>query len=473
MPTVSLRVRVAATGVAVVAVVLLALDGFVYVSLRDRLLTSLVERLESRTALARRLGPTLNAPDLARLASAGVHVTVRSPDGQVLAAEPDGPPTGAGSSMGQGSSQVLTRRVTLSGGEVIELSASRAGVDQTLRRLMIGEAAGTGAALAIAAMLLARTAGIALRPLDRVVETARRIQSGRSGERLNPNRTDTELGRMALAFDEMLDALEAALGDARASEERSRRFLAEAAHQLRTPTAGIQASVESLPYARTRPERERLLANVAQEASRAGRRVAALLRMARLDRGDRLARHSCDLVSLCREEAGRASVLAPNLVVSVHAADDSDVAAVDPDAIREALANLLDNARRHAATRIDVTFARNEDVAEMSVVDDGPGLPKRVGERAFEPFVVLDGQGGSGLGLAIARGIARAHGGDVTYEEGRFVIRLPTGPDWAEDASADVGPAVDGSPRQRRRRPLRLRKELRTPRAPFSGEAGS
>jgi two-component system, OmpR family, sensor kinase len=336
----------------------------------------------------------------------------------------------------------VTRRVTLPGGEVVELSASRSGVDQTLRRLVIWEAAGTGVALTIAALLLARTAGVALRPLDRVVKTARRIQAGRSGERLNPSRTDTELGGMALAFDEMLDALEAALRQAKASEEQTRRFLAEAAHQLRTPIAGIQASVESLAYARTRADRDRLLANVAQEASRAGRRVAALLRMARLERGDRPVRRPCDVASLCRAEAERAAVLAPNLEVTAHVTDRSGTIDVDPDGIREVLANLLDNGRRHAATRIDVTFARNGNIAQMSVVDDGPGLPERVAERAFEPFVVLDGHGGSGLGLAIGRGIARAHGGDLTYEDGRFVLRLPAESKWTPDGSASVGSAV-------------------------------
>jgi two-component system, OmpR family, sensor kinase len=441
MPTVSLRARVAATGVAVVALVLLALDAFVYFSLRDQLLGNLEDRLETRARLARRLGPSLSAPDLARLASSGIRVTVRSPAGHILAAEPVGGPTDADASTQQRPS--VTRRVTLPGGEVVELSASRSGVDQTLRRLVIWEAAGTGVALTIAALLLARTARVALRPLDRVVKTARRIQAGRSGERLNPSRTDTELGGMALAFDEMLDALEAALRQAKASEEQTRRFLAEAAHQLRTPIAGIQASVESLAYARTRADRDRLLANVAQEASRAGRRVAALLRMARLERGDRPVRRPCDVASLCRAEAERAAVLAPNLEVTAHVTDRSGTIDVDPDGIREVLANLLENGRRHAATRIDVTFARNGNIAQMSVVDDGPGLPERVAERAFEPFVVLDGHGGSGLGLAIGRGIARAHGGDLTYEDGRFVLRLPAESKWTPDGSASVGSAVE------------------------------
>jgi signal transduction histidine kinase len=122
---------------------------------------------------------------------------------------------------------------------------------------------------------------------------------------------------------------------------------------------------------------------------------------------------------------------------------------VDPDAIREALANVLDNARRHAASRIDVTFVRKPDDAEVSVGDDGPGLRESSAERVFEPFVVLDGHGGSGLGLTISRGIARAHGGDVTYEEGRFILRLPAEPGRGHaDTSAE---SPDNGPLGQRR----------------------
>jgi signal transduction histidine kinase len=235
---------------------------------------------------------------------------------------------------------------------------------------------------------------------------------------------------MAAAFDEMLDALESALADARASEQRSRRFLAEAAHQLRTPVAGIQASVEALPRARTRAEREQLLATMARESSRAGRRVAALLRMARLDQGERPPRRPADLVLLCREETARTASLAPRLEVTFGASGFWEPVSVDPDGVREALANLLDNARRHAVGRIDVGLARGGDGAvEVRVADDGPGLPDDDRQQPFEPFVTLDGHGGSGLGLAIARGIARAHDGDVTYEEGAFLLQLQVGGD--------------------------------------------
>jgi signal transduction histidine kinase len=239
---------------------------------------------------------------------------------------------------------------------------------------------------------------------------------------------------MAVAFDEMLDALEAALGEAQASEQRTRRFLAEAAHQLRTPIAGIHASVDALPAARTPEERDQLLAGIARESARAGRRVASLLRMARLERHGEPARRPTDVAALCREEVSRAASLAPSLEVSFGDPGPVEERAeeVDPDDVREALANLLDNARRHALSRIQVDLSRRNGVVEIAVSDDGPGLPATDLDHSFEPFVTLDGHGGSGLGLPIARRIAQNHGGDLTYEGGTFRLRLAAGGhrDW-------------------------------------------
>lgn len=416
MPTVSLRARVVGSGVAVVAVVLVALDVFVYVNLRDRLLDNLEGTLDRRAAQAGRLPSGAAAGEvLTQLGGGGVRVMVRAADGRIVATTEGPSETGPW----------LTRDVPLAGGGHVELSISRAPVEETLRRLILPDVLGSVAGIALAAALLATVSRIALRPLDGVVAAARRIGAGRTGERLQPNRTTTELGRMAFAFDEMLDALEAALAEARASDQRSRRFLAEAAHQLRTPLAGIQASVEALPSARTPAERERILANAARESARAGRRVTALLRMARLDQGETPSRTRCDLVGLVQSEVARAAPLAPRLAVSFESTEPELLVDLDAEGIREAVANLLDNARRHATSRVIVTLHHAGAYAELHVVDDGPGLPGEERERVFERFVSLDGQGGSGLGLPIARAVARLHGGDVTYELGAFVLKVP------------------------------------------------
>lgn len=442
MRTVSLRRRVTAFGVGVVAVVLVGLDVFIYLSLREGSLDNLERLLERRATLAEQLAPGLTPEQLvARLEGSGVRVRNREPGGGDARSRADdvGIPGGTPPA-GRARERELSRFVTLATGEVVELYVSRGGVDETLRRLLLPAVVGTVMGIALAAVLLARSARVALRPLDAVVDTARRIGSGRTGERLQPDRTDTELGRMAIAFDEMLDALETALADARASEQRSRRFLAEAAHQLRTPIAGIQASAEALPRARARADREQLLSSMARECNRAGRRVAALLRMARLDQGDRPVRRPTDLALLCRDEVARTASLAPRLEVTFRAPGPDTPVHVDPDGVREALANLLDNARRHAAGRISVDLDEAGCTVEVHVADDGPGLPDGEWERSFEPFVSLDGHGGSGLGLAIARGIARAHGGDLVYESGIFTFRLPVKGD-GDDSPGPAWPA--------------------------------
>lgn len=250
----------------------------------------------------------------------------------------------------------------------------------------------------------------------------------------------TEQRWMAATLSSTLKSLEAALAEARQSEERYRRFTADAAHQLRTPIAGIRASAETLLHSPPRDEQEALLANVVRETRRAGRLMSGLLQMARLDQGQVLDPKKCDVVALCQEEAERAQAVSPELDVAVVANELPSIRpALDADAVGEILSNLLDNARRHARTRVEVAIGCGGDQLELRVRDDGPGVPPHMTERIFDRFVSADGKGGSGLGLAIGRALARMHGGDLTYDDGAFVLRLPL------DARRDCGGA--GSPR--------------------------
>ncbi len=236
----------------------------------------------------------------------------------------------------------------------------------------------------------------------------------------------TEQRWLASTLDTTLAALETALEEARASEARSRRFLADAAHQLRTPMTGIRACAETLLRGPTAAERDGLLADIVRETSRASRVMTGLLRMARLDQGGaQLHRVGCDVQALCREECERARVLAPDLEISVDACDLDQRPMLDPDIVRDIVANLLDNARRHAGRCITVRLTSRDGVLEVTVADDGPGITPGAEEQVFERFVSLDNRGGSGLGLPIARGLAEAHGGALAYEAGRFVLRLP------------------------------------------------
>jgi signal transduction histidine kinase len=215
----------------------------------------------------------------------------------------------------------------------------------------------------------------------------------------------------------------AALG----AEQHSREFLAFAAHQLRTPLAGISASVDALMFDSARAaEREDLLVRLGAETARAGRLIHSLLRVARLDQHEDMPRRPTDLGALVQGEVDRMTRARPSVAWTTQLADGDTELDCNPDAVAEAVTNLLDNAGRHAHSWVTVAVRSARDVVEISVQDDGPGLPRGGEHLAFERFVSLDGLGGTGLGLPIAQGIIEAQGGgSLLYEAGSFVIRLP------------------------------------------------
>jgi len=284
-------------------------------------------------------------------------------------------------------------------------------------------------ALAVTGIVLVVAIRLALKPLAVMTGLARSIAGGGRGRRLAPTDPDTELGRTAAAFDDMLDALEGAEHQARvaeaasrASEERTRRFVADAAHELRTPIAGVQAAAEAVlqqsPEA-SQEERDRLHLLLVRESRRAGQLVNDLLDLARIDAGVELTTAPVDLRALADAQAERIRVLAPELTVRVDGAALTVWA--DEARVTQIVANLLDNARKATGPdgRIGVWLRQVGTFAELLVTDDGQGVPPPDRDRIFDRLVRLDNArdrrfGGSGLGLPIARGFARAHGGDLT-----------------------------------------------------------
>ena len=315
-----------------------------------------------------------------------------------------------------------------------------------LRELLIGAGAIT---LAVAAALLIAVARGALRPLDRLTGLARAISTGDRGRRLRPDRPNTELGRAAAAFDEMLDALEAAERQAQEAAEAARRaeaqtraFLADAAHELRTPLAGIQVAAEQLtntaddtsPDAKSRTKRR--VALLLSDARRAGRLVTDMLDLSRIDAGLPLRVAEVDVVGIADAQVERADMLAPQTTV-VRTGLDRLVIPADPHRVGQILANLLDNARRYtpAGGRITVHVEVFGPVAHLVVSDTGEGVAQEDRDRVFDRLVRLDAardrdHGGAGLGLSIARALARAHGGDLVCEPrnggAQFRLTLPT-----------------------------------------------
>jgi two-component system, OmpR family, sensor kinase len=454
MHTPSLRNRVVLSGVAVVAALLVVFDAFVYLTLERRLESTLAEVLEARLDLARELDETLGPYGLAsRLQSLGVPAVVTAADGRVLtSADPAVP----GAALAPPAPVHLptpwvSERTVLDDGTRIEVYATRAGVDATLRRVLYLLGIGSALALLAAFLLLRRAADYAMAPLDHIVTAARRTAAGQTGERLDPDDPDTQLGRMAVAYDAMLDSLEDALTEARDAEERTRRFVDDAAHQLRTPLATIRGSVEALLQEPDPRIRDRLLSNLVREAARSNHLLTSLLTMARLDQGRPPELHPTDLGEVCRDELERTQSLAPrlNLVCDV-AAEVEGTYLLDGRGTREILANVLDNARRHARSRVELRARRiappdREPVLRVEVRDDGAGVATEAKTLIFERFATLDGQGGSGLGLPIARTFARAQGGELSYVGDAFVLELPARTPAADEGGA--GGASASAPR--------------------------
>jgi two-component system OmpR family sensor kinase len=223
----------------------------------------------------------------------------------------------------------------------------------------------------------------------------------------------------------------------RRAEERMRRFLADASHELRTPIAGVQASAETL--LRTSPDpatREKLVLQILRQGHRAGRLIDDLLAITRLEQGIPLDIKHFDLVPLATAAAELTRELAPAVNVQLHAPSHVQLHG-DPEAIGQILDNLLSNAR-HATPdggQITIRVTGHTTGVQVEVTDTGPGVPKPDRERIFQRFTrlngtYLSGTEGNGLGLAIARSIATAHSGTLTCEapngEGaRFQLRLP------------------------------------------------
>jgi two-component system, OmpR family, sensor kinase len=450
--TVSLRRRVIVLGVGVLVAVLLV------TGVATDVIFSALSRAE------------LNARVAERVATAGQLAARHLPPGQLVRQLSGGPlqaqlitPTGAeyGNVAPEGPSVRLVRR------ELPDQSQLRLSVDldtvtvpqQRLRKIMLEVGLG-GIVLAVLALLA--TTRTALAPLDAMTTLARSISRGQRGRRLAPARTDTELGRTAEAFDDMLDALEGAEQHARDEQTRARtaeaaaleaadrlrRFVDDAAHELRTPITGILAAAEAAASTNLdAAQRDHLQLLLIHEARRGQRLVEDLLSLARLDAGVPPRREPVELRGLVEQQAERTALLAPALTVAV--TGEPTTVTADGAQLAQLLANLLDNARHHtpdggtvtidirspdAAANPDPTAAPADpghtpaapadpghpDHVTVTVTDTGPGVPPADRVRIFDRLTRLDTararsrpDSGAGLGLAIALGIATAHGGTL------------------------------------------------------------
>lgn len=222
----------------------------------------------------------------------------------------------------------------------------------------------------------------------------------------------------------LLGALRETVARLAESERTSREFLATAAHQLRTPIAGLVASAEALATEPDPDVRAHLVDNLVAGTDRSRRLLSSLLEISRLDQAAPVLHRPVDLAELCRRELETASFGAAAVELRYEGPREL-VAVTGGDSVREALSNVVDNALRHARSLVTVSLVERGGSAVVAVTDDGPGVPRGSEELVFDRFVSLDRAGGSGLGLPIARASLRALGGDVTLRGGAFVLEVP------------------------------------------------
>jgi two-component system, OmpR family, sensor kinase len=310
-------------------------------------------------------------------------------------------------------------------------------VTQNLNRLLLVEGlviVGVLIALGAAAWAIVR---VGLLPLDRMGHTASSIAGGDLSHRVESTDPRTEVGRLGIALNAMLDRLESAFSKREESEGRLRQFIADASHELRTPLASIRgyAEVFRMGAASDPAETARAMQRIEEEATRMGVLVEDLLMLARLDELPEVPHTDVDLAALARDAVDDARATAPNREIEVRSAPAEVLG--DAHQLRQVLGNLLRNALVHTphGTPIDVTVEREDGRARLTVRDHGPGLPTDDPQALFERFWRAEGgrergRAGAGLGLAIVAAIVDAHDGEVEAFNApgggaAFVVRLP------------------------------------------------
>lgn len=286
--------------------------------------------------------------------------------------------------------------------------------------------------------------GRALRPIDAIRAEASQITTDDLHRRLPEPPSGDEITRLARTMNDMLDRLEQSI-------EREKRFVADVSHELRSPLASLRTQLEVGAAGGERTDWRSVAADALAEEARMERLVKDLLLLARLDQqrpaqppqGSLAEAMTVDLGEIVTaDQAGRAALAG----VEVTARVEGQVPVVlAPELARRVVANLVDNAQRHAANQVTVSVGAAGGWGEMVIEDDGPGVPPGERSRVFERFTRLDAaraehDGGAGLGLAIVRDIVVRHGGRVDFTDAdrgaRVVVALPLAPPSPPDQPA-------------------------------------
>jgi two-component system, OmpR family, sensor kinase len=324
---------------------------------------------------------------------------------------------------------------------ILEVAVPLTETSQTLNRLLGIEVlvfALVLVGLGVAAWLIIKRD---LRPLETMADTADVIAAGDLSQRVTPAEPRTEVGRLGLSLNAMLAQIEVAFAERAATEEKLRRFLADASHELRTPLTSIRGYAEVFERgAKDDPDDlATAMRRIEEESKRMGVMVDELLLLARLGEGREPEREPVDLARVVADAVGDARAADAGRDISLEALA-ALVVIGDEHQLRQVVANLLGNARKHTPPDCPVHVRlRGEDgdagEAVLEVADEGPGLTPEVAAKVFEPFYRADKSrarqsGGAGLGLAIVAAIVEAHGGSVALATqpgagATFSVRLP------------------------------------------------
>jgi len=287
----------------------------------------------------------------------------------------------------------------------------------------------------------------ALKPLDRITETASAVTKQpldrgdvRLALRVPPQyaNTESEVGQVGSALNLMLDHVDEAFQSRFESEEKMRQFVADASHELRTPLASIRGYAELTKRGgeKLSKDMKQAVDRIESESIRMTSLVEDLLLLARLDEGHTLQMESVDLAQIVRDALSDAYVTSPEREWGAEGVEDPVLITGDGSAIHQVVVNLLANARVHTppGTSVEVRVKQSSDKTVVQVEDSGPGIPRDARKKLFERFARGDSSrarssGSTGLGLSIVDTIVKAHGGSVglTSKPGKtvFTVTLP------------------------------------------------
>jgi two-component system OmpR family sensor kinase len=315
--------------------------------------------------------------------------------------------------------RVVARR--FGAGEIGIIAQPLTDVDDTVNRLILVEVLATAIIVVVLGSVTWWVVRLGIRPIKQMTATAVRISDGDRTQRVTELSAATEAGELGGALNHMLGRLDDAFAQQAASEDRLRRFVADASHELRTPVTTIRGYAElyrvggladgdSLDEAMRRTE---------QEAIRMARLVEDLLNLAKLDEDRPLERREVDLAALVNDAARDAAAVDPGRVITADAAEPVVVRG-DEDRLRQVIANVVGNAIVHTppGTPIELRVDAADGSAHIAVTDHGPGMPPEVAAKVTQRFYRADpararNRGGSGLGMSIADAAVSAHGGSI------------------------------------------------------------